>query len=239
MNAVLDLQGIAVEGRLQAMDLAFERGQLVGLVGPNGSGKSTLLNVAAGLLPSVGRVRWSGVPLAGIDFAERGRMAAWVPQEATFSFAFTVRSVVAQGRFAHGDDGRGVEEALAAMDLVEIAHRPVNRLSGGERQRVMLARALANGAPLQFWDEPLASLDVRHGLEILKRARELTRSDGATVLFSLHDLRVAHCLDRVVMLDRGRLAAMGRPEEVLTESRVREVFGVRMREAPGMILELP
>ncbi len=235
---VLELQGIAVEGRLQAMDLAFMRGQMIGLVGPNGSGKSTLLSVAAGLLPSAGEVRWSGESLAQIDFAERGRRAAWVPQEASFGFGFSVRSVVAQGRFAHGDDAAGVEEALAAMDLTGIAERPVNRLSGGERQRVMLARALANNAPLQFWDEPLASLDVRHGLEVLMRARQLTRA-GATVVFSLHDLRIAHCLDLVVMLDRGRLAAVGAPAEVLTEARVRQVFGVRMREAPSMILELP
>ena len=234
----LELQGIAVDRRLQAMDLAFEPGQMIGLVGPNGSGKSTLLSVAAGLLPSAGSVRWGGVPLAKIDMAERGRLAAWVPQEARFEFGFTVRSVVAQGRFAHGDDGAGVEDALDALDLRELADRPVNRLSGGERQRVLLARALANGAPLQLWDEPLAALDVRHALQILMRARALSLG-GSTVVLSLQDLRIAHCLDLVVMLDRGGLAAVGKPEDVLTEQRVLDVFGVRMREAPGMILELP
>ena len=234
----LELQGVAVAGRLKPMDLAFEPGQMIGLVGPNGSGKSTLLSVAAGLLPSAGGVRWNGTPLAKIDMAERGRLAAWVPQEARFEFGFTVRSVVAQGRFAHGDDGAGVEDALDALDLRELADRPVNRLSGGERQRVLLARALANGAPLQLWDEPLAALDVRHGLQILMRARSLSLH-GGTVIMSLHDLRIAHCLDLVVMLDRGGLAAVGKPEDVLTEQRVLDVFGVRMREAPGMILELP
>ena len=165
-------------------------------------------------------------------------MATWVPQEAHFEFGFSVRSVVAQGRFAYGDDERGVTEALAQMNLTALADRPVNRLSGGERERVMLARALVSEAKLHFWDEPLAALDVRHALEVLKLARALTQR-GATVFFSLHDLRIAHCLDRVVMLDRGSLQAEGSPDEVLTTARVLEVFGVKMTTLPGLTLTLP
>jgi iron complex transport system ATP-binding protein len=131
-----------------------------------------------------------------------------------------------------------VEAALARLDLTELAHRPVNRLSGGERQRVLIARALATAAPLQFWDEPLAPLDPRHALEVLQLAQQLTRA-GTTVLFSLHDLRVAHCLDVIVVLHQGRLRAVGKPEEVLTPELLAEVFGVRARTGPGLVLELP
>jgi iron complex transport system ATP-binding protein len=151
---------------------------------------------------------------------------------------FTVRSVVAQGRYAHGDDGLGVAEALDRLDLVALADRPVDRLSGGERQRVLLARALATGAPLQLWDEPLAPLDPRHGLEVLAVARDHARAGGG-VVFSLHDLRLAHGLDLVVLLDGGRLCAAGKPAEVLTAERVRTVFGVDWRIEPGPSLSLP
>lgn len=240
MNPALILENVSVPGRLHPLGLALGPGKLVGLVGPNGSGKSTLLAVAAGLLPSAapGLVRWNGEPLARIPALDRGRRLAWVPQEAHFAFGFTVRAVVAQGRFAHGDDEAGVDEALARMDLRELAGRPVNRLSGGERHRVLLARALATAAPIQVWDEALAALDVRHALQTLKLADELKRA-GATIVLSLHDLRLAHCLDEVVVLHGGRLAAHGSPEKVLTPGLLREVFGVSARLAPGLVLELP
>lgn len=237
MNA-LTLENVAVAGRLAPVSLALAPGKLVGLVGPNGSGKSTLLAAAAGLLPCAGEVLWTGGRLNKIPVMERGRRAAWVPQEARFEFGFSVRSVVGQGRFAHGDDDAGVDEALACFDLGALAERPVNRLSGGERQRVLLARALATGAKLQLWDEPLAALDPRHALQTLALASRLKR-EGATLLFSLHDLRLAHCLDEVVVLHEGRLVAHGAPEAVLNEAVFRDVFGVVARMAPGLSLELP
>lgn len=235
----LAIRGATVPGRLHDVSLALAPGTLAGLVGPNGAGKSTLLQVAAGLLPSSGGVAWNGRALGEFTPLERGRRAAWVPQEARFEFGFSVRSVVAQGRFAHGDDERGVDAALARFDLTALADRPVNRLSGGERQRVSLARALVTDAPLQFWDEPLAPLDPRHGLEVLMLARELAKRRDATLLFSLHDLRVAHCLDVVAVLHEGRLRAFGPPAQVLTPELFAEVFGVRARTGEGLILELP
>lgn len=224
-------------GRLSAVDVMVPAGAVVGLLGPNGSGKSTLLQVAAGLLPSSGRVAWQGQPLDAISMLERGRRATWTPQEAHFEFGFTVRAVVAQGRYAHGDDDQGIEAALAKLDLGTLADRPVNQLSGGERQRVVLARALATAAPLHLWDEPLAALDVRHALEIMRIARELARA-GTTVLLSLHDLRLAHELDQVVVLQSGRVRAAGAPGIVLTPELLFDVFGVRARTAPGLTLEL-
>ena len=234
----LELNQVGSPDRLHPMNLSLAAGEMVGLIGPNGSGKSTLLEIAAGLLPTKGDIAWQDRALGDIPIMERGRMAAWVPQESQFGFGFSVESVVGQGRFAHGDDGEGVASALARFDLSDLAKRPVNRLSGGERQRVMLARALVVNPVLHFWDEPLAALDVKHALQVLVLARELTRQ-GATVFMSLHDLRLAHCLDRVVVLDQGELRADGPPDEVLSGELLQSVFGVRMRTAPGMILELP
>ena len=236
---ILEIRGATVADRLHDLTLELPHGAMVGLVGPNGSGKSTLLQVAAGLLPAKGSVLWDGRPFASIPVVERGRRVTWVPQEAKFEFGFSVRSVVAQGRFAHGDDDHGVDEAMERLDLTALAARPVNQLSGGERQRVLLARALATQAPLQLWDEPLAPLDVRHALDVLVLARELTHGRGSTVFISLHDLRVAHCLDAIVVLHAGRLRAAGSPPAVLTPELLLEVFGVKSRTAEGLVLELP
>jgi len=234
----LSVMNASVPGRLDNVSLSLAPGMLAGLVGPNGSGKSTLLQVVAGLLPSTGRITWAGREMNEIVIAERGLLTSWVPQEARFEFGFSVRSVVAQGRFASGDDERGVDEALRLLDLAALAQRPVNRLSGGERERVLLARALVTEAPLQLWDEPLAALDPKHALEVLMHARRITRA-GGTLLLSLHDLRLAYCLDFVVVLHEGRLRAAGPPEAVLTPELLFEVFGVRAKQTPGLTLELP
>lgn len=238
----LTLKSVTVPGRLHDVSLSLPPGTLTGLIGPNGSGKSTLLQVAAGLLPVPtafpAAVTWNNRPLSEISFTERGRLATWVPQEARFEFGFTVRSVVAQGRYAHGDDDLGVEAALTQLDLTSLAERPVNQLSGGERQRVLLARALVTAAPLQLWDEPLAPLDPRHALEVLARAHHFTRA-GGTLLLSLHDLRSAFSLDHIIVLHQGRLRAAGKPADVLTPDLLLDVFGVRARELPGLTLELP
>lgn len=237
MNA-LELRGITVPGRIDGISLALAEGRLCGLVGPNGAGKSTLLQAAAGLLPAAGEILWRGRRLPSIPVMERGRACAWVPQEARFEFGFSVRSVVAQGRYAHGDDEAGVDEALASLDMTRLAGRPVNRLSGGEKQRVLLARALTTAAPLHLWDEPLAPLDPKHALEVLKLCRDMKRK-GSTVLFSLHDLRLAYSLDEVVVMKDGRVRAAGSPEAVLTPEILHEVFGVAGRMGQGLVLELP
>ena len=236
---LLSLKNVTVPHRIEAVDWLVEPGQLVGLIGPNGSGKSTLIQVAAGVLPASGKVIWQERALRKISVMERGRMVAWVPQDGRFEFGFSVRSVVGQGRYAHGDDGIGVEEALARLELTELAERPVNQLSGGERQRVLLARALATGAPLQLWDEPLAPLDPRHALEVLQLARELAQRKNSAHVFSLHDLSVAHELDAVVVMEKGRLRAVGKPKEVLTPELLLDVFGVRAQTTERLTLKLP
>ena len=238
MTAVLHASGLTVPGRLEAVSLDLGPGELIALVGPNGAGKSTLIQALAGLLPADGMVQWDGQPLARIAMPERGRRLAWVGQEAHFEFAFPVREVVAQGRYAWGDDPSGVEAALTELDLMYLAERPVTRLSGGERHRVGLARALATGAPIQLWDEPVAQLDVRHALEVMRLARRLADA-GGTVVVSLHDLRAAYRFDRVLVLDQGRLVGNGKPHGVLTAPLIREVFRVEATFVESLVPELP
>jgi len=236
--SALTVRALTVPCRLNGVSFALRPGTLAAVVGPNGSGKSTLLQAAAGLLPAGGDVELEGRALPRIAIIDRARRLAWVPQEASFQFAFSVREVVAQGRYMWADDGSGVDDALTAFDLQNLADRPVTRLSGGERHRVSLARAVATGARLQLWDEPVAQLDVRHALEVLSLARRLA-TGGAALLIGLHDLRMAHSFDRVLLLQRGRLVADGRPEQVLSPAAILEVFGVRARFGGSLHLELP
>lgn len=238
MTAALQATDLTVPTRLEGVSLDLSRRELVAIVGPNGAGKSTLIQALAGLLPAEGIIQWQGQPLSGIPIQDRGRRLAWVGQEALFDFAFPVRDVVAQGRYAWDDDPSGVTEALAAMDLEGLALRPVTRLSGGERHRVILARALATAAPLQLWDEPVAQLDVRHALEVYRLARRLADA-GGTVLVSLHDIRAAYRFDRVLVLDRGHLVGNGPPHEVLTADLIRTVFRVEATFVTSLVPELP
>lgn len=238
LRPALCAEGLTVPGRLKAVSLALGPGELVAVLGPNGAGKSTLLQGLAGLLPVAGAVHWNGQPLSRIPLPERGRQLAWVGQEAHFEFAFPVREVVAQGRYAWGDDLEGVAEALTELDLSHLVDRPATRLSGGERRRVGLARALATRAPIQLWDEPVAQLDVRHALEVLRLARRLADA-GGTVVVSLHDLRAAYRFDRVLVLDRGRLVGNGPAHGVLTAPLIREVFRVEATFVESLVPELP
>ncbi len=238
MTSALHASGLAVPGRLEAVSLNLGPGELVALVGPNGAGKSTLIQALAGLLPAGGTIQWNGQPLSRIHMLERGRRLAWVSQETQFEFAFPVREVVTQGRYAWGENSTGVAEAMAELDLAQLAERPVTRLSGGERHRVGLARALATQAPIQLWDEPVAQLDVRHALEVMRLARRLADA-GGTVVVSLHDLRAAYRFDRVLVLDRGHLVGNGKPHEVLTAPLIREVFRVEATFVESLVPELP
>ncbi len=235
---MLSATGLTVDTRLLDIHLEAGPGEHIAILGPNGAGKSTLLSALAGLLPVSGHVAWEGQELSRIPFLQRGRMLAWLGQESHAEFAFSVRDVVAQGRHAWGDDERGAEEAMALLDITHLATRPITQLSGGERRRVFLARALATGAPVQLWDEPASSLDVRHALEVYALAQRLAEG-GSTLLVSLHDIRAAYRFSRVLVLERGRLVGDGPPHEVLTAELIRDVFRVEARFVTSLVPELP
>jgi iron complex transport system ATP-binding protein len=217
---------------LRGVNLTVTRGETVGVVGPNGSGKSTLLRVLAGVLPpAAGRVYLDGEPLDRLPGRRRAQLIALVGQEEELPADLRVGELVALGRVPHqapwsgGDAGEraAVLEALASVDLADAVDRPVDQLSGGERRRVLLARGLAQQAPLLVLDEPTNHLDVRHQLALL----ELIRGLGRTVLLAMHDLNLAAgACDRVVLLHDGIARPAGRPSEVLSPDAVEEVFGV-------------
>jgi iron complex transport system ATP-binding protein len=233
---------------LERVRAAVAPGELVGLVGPNGAGKTTLMKAALGLLPAEGRVRLGGTPLAALTPRERALRAAYLPQEREIAWALTVEHLVALGRIPHRRAGAplatadraAVEAALALTDARGLRHRVANELSGGERARVLIARALAQDAPLLVADEPTAGLDPAHALGLMAAFRGLAIR-GRGVLASLHDLGLAaRWCDRLLLLDRGRLVAEGPPDAVLSPERLAAVYGIIAhigRDARGLILQ--
>ncbi len=237
MSLAVDRGGLSIGGRwlVRGATVRVEPGRLVALLGPNGSGKSTLLRLLAGVwAPTEGSVALDGEPLARVPRRLLARAVALVPQDTHIAFAFSVREIVAMGRHAHlgrfererPADQAAIAQAMARADVAGIAERDATELSGGERQRVLIARSLATEARHLLLDEPTASLDVAHALDVLALCRRLA-DDGHAVAVALHDLNLARRFATdAVLLREGVVAASGPIEEVLTPAAVGEVFGV-------------
>ena len=226
---------------LSNLSLHVDSGELVGIVGPNGSGKTSLLKLLAKLLrPQSGEITLYGQSLQAATQQEVARQVAFVPQDNQPTFAFTVAETVLMGRFPHRqrsrwDYGFGWEsredcatawQAMATMDVAQLAERSVTDLSGGERQRTVIARALAQTPKVLLLDEPTAFLDLQHQLEICSVLRSLREGRGLTIVIVSHDLNLAsqYC-DRIVMLKEGAVYAAGSPGEVLRPDVLQAVYG--------------
>ncbi len=213
---------------LTDVSLSLAGGELVMLVGSNGSGKSTLLKLLSGFLPpECGKVSLDGVPLADYSWRERAVRQAYLSQDNAPALEFTVRESVMLGRNPHlgvfsspgAEDEAAVGRALEAMELTDLADRPVNRLSGGERQRAMLAAVLAQESECLLLDEPTSALDVRHTLKLVEHLRDLRGRCG--ILMVTHDLGLAlRYADRVVLLKEGAVVASGPPDETMSEKNL-------------------
>ena len=247
MGALIEATGVTVRTRdrdlLADVDVTVRGGEIVCVVGPNGAGKTTLLRALSGEAQlTAGTVCFDGLPLPAWSARELARRRSVMAQSTDMGFSFTAEEVVAMGRYPHGG-GRGnadrqvIQHAMHVTEVRRLAPRCVSTLSGGERQRVHLARALA-----QLWnqpgdaagkalllDEPTSSLDPEHQHRVLQIARDTARAGGA-VIAVLHDLNLAvQYADTVLLLEHGRTAAWGPVHDVLTESRIEQVFRVGAR----------
>jgi iron complex transport system ATP-binding protein len=221
------LAGISIEPR---------RGDIAGIIGPNGSGKTTLLKLLAGTLaPASGSVSLEGRPLSEWSRRQIAQKIAYVPQETHASFDFSVLDIVLMGRYPHlstfslegPEDLAIARQALAATGASAFEQRPFGTLSGGEKQRVVIAGALAQSPQVMLLDEPTASLDIGHQLEIAALLARLNREQGVTMVLATHDLNFAASLCRqLVLLRDGRMLACGPTEQVLTTEAVRALYDV-------------
>jgi iron complex transport system ATP-binding protein len=232
--------GVELDGTriLQGVSVTAVAGEWLAILGPNGAGKSTLLRALADLVPATGTITIAGRPVATMSRRERARLLALVPQDPVVPPGMGVTDYVLLGRTPHiahlgTESARDLEvvgEALEELDLGAFRDRRLDSLSGGERQRVVIARALAQDAPVLLLDEPTTALDVGHQQEVLELIDHLRHTKGLTVVSTMHDLTLAgQFADRLVMLDRGRVATAGRAGEVLTEENLARYYGARVR----------
>ncbi|WP_043632053.1 ABC transporter ATP-binding protein [Nonomuraea candida] len=227
---------------LTGVDLEVPRGSWVAVIGPNGAGKSTLLKALMGLVAHRGEVAFGSRPAGALKPRERARLVAYAPQTPALPRDMTVFDYALLGRTPYipylGRESRRdrevTESVLDRLDLTALAGRRVGELSGGERQRVVLARALAQEAPVLLLDEPTTALDLGHQQQVLELVDRLRRTDGLTVLTTLHDLTVAGLYaDALLLLTEGRAAASGEPDRVLTEELVGRHFDAHVKIEPG------
>jgi iron complex transport system ATP-binding protein len=240
---ILAAEGLAVghAGRAVGRDIALrlEPGRILCLLGPNGCGKTTLFRTLLGLVPAIaGGVTLGGEPVARLPRAEVARRVAYVPQASAPPFPWTARELVLMGRTARlgpfaqpgARDRAAAEAALGRLGIADLAEAEVTRLSGGQRQLVLIARALAQEAPLLVMDEPTASLDFGNQALVLAEIAALAHAAGAEgrgVLVATHDPDQAFALEAEAMLmHRGGVRAAGRPAEVLTGPALSAVYGV-------------
>jgi iron complex transport system ATP-binding protein len=253
MTAIgLDEVTVVLGGRpvVDRIELDVERGQWLALIGPNGGGKTTLLRAIAGLVPFAGSIALEGRPTGEMHRRELSRLLAVVPQEPSTPPWMTVGEYVLLGRTPHlgplakegARDRDAAARALTRLDLVDYRERLLGTLSGGEKQRVVVARALAQEAPIVLLDEPTAALDIGHQQQALDLIDVLRVESGLTLVSAMHDLTLAaQYADRMVLLDRGRVVADGVPRDVLTEDSIARHYGASIDIVPvnGRIAIVP
>jgi iron complex transport system ATP-binding protein len=225
-------------------------GEWVALIGPNGAGKTTVLRAVSGLVSHAGSILVDGRRVGATGRRELARRIALVPQLPQRPAELTVAEYVLLGRTPHigylstesRQDRIAAERALRRLALRPFAGRLLGSLSGGELQRTVLARALAQEAPVLLLDEPTSALDLGRQQQVLELVDRLRREDGLTVVSAMHDLSLAgQYADRLVLLDRGRIVADGSASEVLSAGRIAEYYGahVHVVEEDGAVFVLP
>lgn len=237
MTPALEVTGLSVNyGEVTALDdvsIRVESGRVCALIGMNGSGKSTLFKAIMGLVrPSAGRTTIQGSSPA---IARRRGIVGYVPQseEIDWSFPLSVRDVVMMGRYGRqgvlrrirASDRAAVDEALARVELADLADRQIGRLSGGQRKRAFVARGIAQQAEVLLLDEPFAGVDKRSEATIVRLLKELA-ADGRTILISTHDLHALPELADEAILLMNRVLLHGDVDTVLEPANLARAFGL-------------
>jgi iron complex transport system ATP-binding protein len=235
---VIELRAVTVElgGKpvVDGVSATVSDGEWLALIGPNGAGKTTLLRAMARLVPFSGEIALAGRSVTELPRGDLARLVAVVPQEPSTPPWMTVAEYVLLGRTPHlgplakegASDRDAAARALGRLDLLPLAGRRLGTLSGGEKQRVVVARALAQEAPIVLLDEPTASLDIGHQQQALELLDGLRADSGLTLVAAMHDLTLAaQYADRMLLLDAGRVVADGPPADVLTEALIAEHYG--------------
>lgn len=228
--------GYGGEPVVRGIDLCVPADAVTTLIGPNGCGKSTLLKTMCSLLNYSGDIELAGRNVRDYGRRERARHLTMLSQSPVAPEGLTVRQLITRGRHPYQswlrqwseEDERLLLQAVDTTGLTDLIDRPVSDLSGGQRQRVWIAMTIAQDTDTMLLDEPTTYLDLAYSIEVLKLVESLRREQGKTVIMVLHDLNLAaRFSDHLVAMSRGgQIAAVGTPEDVLTEELLAEVFGL-------------
>jgi iron complex transport system ATP-binding protein len=241
----LDRVGFSYEkSRPLIRDLGFSvgEGDFIGLLGANGSGKSTILKLASGILkPLSGSLTLWGKDLSTESGRDRAKLISYLPQTLDISVPFTVRELVSMGLYPYDiPPAMTVDEALGMVGLEEKANVRLMDLSGGERRRTFIAMTIVQGAGLLLLDEPLANLDIKYQIELVKLLRNLRTRRNISVVMALHDINMALQFEKVLLVKEGGIIGFGKPEEVLTRDKLIQAFDVdvevRQNDSKGMYI---
>ncbi len=229
------------EDILKGISFNAEKGNITTILGPNGSGKTTLFKCIAGLWNYYhGEILFDGKPIDKLSFRKRARIFSVVPQEHEPPFPYSVFDVVLMGRASYVGvfsspgkrDYEMTESALKTVGIEQLRDKPYTKISGGERQLTLIARALAQDTPVMLLDEPTSHLDFRNQINVLKKIREIARDKALVVIMTLHDPNLAGLFsDKVVVINSGTKIAEGKPDEIITEEVIKNVYAVEVRKS--------
>jgi iron complex transport system ATP-binding protein len=223
VTTLLEAEGLSLPARLAETSLALAAGELACLVGPNGSGKTSLLHALAGIGGPSGSVRIAGVERRTLAPAQRLRTLAYLPATRDLRWPLRARDLILLG----GATPEEAAEVEARLELAAVAERRVDRLSTGERSRVLIARALAPRPKVLLLDEPTANLDPLWQIRLMEMLEHTLAETGQAALVALHDLDAAgRHAGRLIVMQNGRIAADGAPEQILAGPAIPEIFGI-------------
>jgi iron complex transport system ATP-binding protein len=210
------------------LTFSVDNGEFIGLLGANGSGKSTILKLASGILrPSRGSIRLWEKPLQLYRNKDRAKLLCYLPQLLDMNVLFKVRELVSMGIYPYEIiPEMTVAESLEMVGLMEKSESYLENLSAGERRRAFIAMTLLQGAGLVLLDEPLANLDIKYQIEIIRLLRELRDKKRISIIMALHDINMALQFEKVMLIKEGKILGIGNPEIVLSEDLLKEAFDV-------------
>ncbi len=220
------------------MSFSVGEGEFIGLLGANGSGKSTILKLGSGIAkPLSGSLSLWGKPLHSYKNKDRAKLISYLPQTLDMSVPFTIRELVSMGLYPYDiPPAMTAEDALSMVGLSDKAGAHITDLSGGERRRTFIAMTLVQGAGLLLLDEPLANLDIKYQIELLKLLRRIRVEKNISLIMALHDINIALQFEKVMLIKKGRILGFGSPESILSEENIMNAFDVEvkiMRQTDG------
>jgi len=221
---------------IDKLSFSVGEGEFIGLLGANGSGKSTILKIGSGIMkPSSGSLTLWGKHLHSYRNKDRAKLISYLPQTLDVSVPFTIKELVSMGLYPYDiPPAITAEEALSLVGLSDKADARITDLSGGEKRRTFIAMTLVQGAGLLLLDEPLANLDIKYQIELMKLLKKIREEKNISVLMALHDINMALQFEKVMLIKKGHILGFGRPEAVLTEELIRSAFdvGVKIMRQP-------